>query len=142
SAQPAANPSTPDRSTPVAKPVATLAAAAKVAAPAPQPKTNSPSVAILDPNITPYPRASLHNYSDLLEAPAGKRGFVESKNGHFYYQDGTRARFWGINVANTSLQESEADISALIQNFRAAGFNLIRLHHFDERGGIIDLDAP
>jgi hypothetical protein len=58
------------------------------------------------------------------------------------WQDGTRARFWGINVANTSLQEPDRDIDAIIQNFRTAGFNLLRLHHFDERGGIIDLDAP
>ncbi len=101
-----------------------------------------PPVPVLDPNATIYPRSSLHDFSDLVEAPAGKRGFVESRNGHFYYQDGTRARFWGINVANTSLQESEADIAAMIQNFRAAGFNLVRLHHFDERGGIIDLAAP
>ena len=133
SAQTAARPSTP--------------AAVKVAAPsASTPLTPkyapSPTVAVLDPNITPYPRSSLHNFSDVLEAPAGNRGFVESRDGHFYYQDGTRARFWGINVANTSLQEPEADIASMIQNFRSAGFNLVRLHHFDERGGIIDLDAP
>ena len=101
-----------------------------------------PPVPVLDPNAATYPRSSLHDFSDLVEAPAGKRGFVEARNGHFYYQDGTRARFWGISVANTSLQESEADIAAMIKNFRAAGFNLVRLHHFDERGGIIDLDAP
>jgi hypothetical protein len=102
----------------------------------------SPTAAVLDPNITPYPRSSLHNFSDLLDAPAGKHGFLKSKGEHFVWQDGTRARFWGINVANTSLQEPEADIAAMIQNFRSAGFNLVRLHHFDERGGIIDLDAP
>lgn len=128
-----AQPSTPAPAK-AASPARSTPAAPKYAA--------SPTVAVLDPNITPYPRSSLHNFSDILEAPAGKRGFIESKNGHFYYQDGTRARFWGINVANTSLQESEADIDAMIRNFRMAGFNLVRLHHFDERGGIIDLDAP
>jgi hypothetical protein len=102
----------------------------------------SPTVAVLDPNITPYPRSSLHNFSDLLDAPAGKRGFLKTRGEHFVWDDGTRARFWGINVANTSLQEPEADIAAMVQNFRSAGFNLLRLHHFDERGGIIDLDAP
>lgn len=102
----------------------------------------SPSVAVLNPNVTPYPRTSLHSFGDLLDAPAGKRGFLRTKGDHFVWEDGTRARFWGINVANTSLQEPEADIAAMIQNFRSAGFNLVRLHHFDERGGIIDLDAP
>jgi hypothetical protein len=102
----------------------------------------SPYAKILDPNLTPYPRTSLHDFSNLLDAPAGKRGFLQSKGEHFVWQDGTRARFWGINVANTSLQEPDRDIDAIIQNFRTAGFNLLRLHHFDERGGIIDLDAP
>ncbi|HEX9997284.1 MAG TPA: hypothetical protein VGB45_09085 [Abditibacterium sp.] len=97
---------------------------------------------ILDPNKTPYPRASLHDFSNLVPAPAGTKGFLQTKGAHFYWEDGTRARFWGINVANTSLQESDADIEAMVKGFRAAGFNLVRLHHFDERGGIIDLDAP
>ncbi|WP_106380803.1 beta-galactosidase [Abditibacterium utsteinense] len=96
---------------------------------------------ILDPNKTPYPRASLHDFSDLVPAPGGQKGFLTAKGDHFYWQDGTRAKFWGINVANTSLQESDADIAAMLKNFRAAGFNLVRLHHFDERGGIIDLEA-
>ncbi|MBW3635928.1 MAG: hypothetical protein KY445_05600 [Armatimonadetes bacterium] len=97
---------------------------------------------ILDPNKTPYPRASLHDFSNLVPAPAGAKGFLTTKGEHFYWADGSRAKFWGINVANTSLQESDADIEAMVKNFRAAGFNLVRLHHFDERGGIIDLDAP
>ena len=96
---------------------------------------------LLDPNLTPYPRSALHSFSDLLDAPAGKYGFLTASGAHFYWPNGRRARFWGINVANTSLQEPNADIDAIIDNFRTAGFNLLRLHHFDERGGIIDLNA-
>ncbi len=103
--------------------------------------TPTQNVPILDPNKTPYPRASLHDFSDLVPAPAGQKGFLTTRGDHFYWADGTRARFWGINVANTSLQESDADITKIIKNFRASGFNLVRLHHFDERGGIIDLEA-
>ena len=36
------------------------------------------------------------NYSHLLDAPAGKHGFVETKQGHLYFEDGLRARFFGI----------------------------------------------
>ncbi len=93
---------------------------------------------ILDPNATAFPRASLADFSDRVPAPAGAKGFLKTVGAHFEWGDGTRARFWGINVANTSLQESDADITAMLRNFRAAGFNLVRLHHFDERGGIID----
>ena len=97
---------------------------------------------ILDPNRARFPRSSLHDFSDLLPAPGAQKGFLSSRNGHFYWGDGTRARFWGINVANTSLQVPDAEIDGMIANFRAAGFNLVRLHHFDERDGIIDLNAP
>ena len=35
----------------------------------------------------------------LLDAPAGNRGFVTVRPaGHFYFEDGTRARFFGTNV--------------------------------------------
>src|SRR5690606_29065073 len=35
----------------------------------------------------------------------------------------------------------DAEIDAMVMNFKRAGLNLIRLHHFDERDGIINLDA-
>jgi hypothetical protein len=98
----------------------------------------SPLSKILDPNQNVFPRSSLHDFSNLLDAPAGKHGFLERRGEHFYWSDGSRAKFWGINVANVSLQESDANIDRMIATFRQAGFNLIRLHHFDERDGIID----
>ena len=94
---------------------------------------------ILDPNLTLFPRSSLHDFSDLVPAAPSNRGFLQSRDGHFYWQDGTRARFWGINVANHTLMVPDAQIIAMVKNFRQAGFNLIRLHHFDERNGIIDM---
>ena len=78
----------------------------------------------------------------MLDAPAGKHGFLQRKGEHFQWSDGTRARFWGINVANTSLMESDAQIASIIENFRSSGFNMLRMHHFDEREGIIDLTKP
>lgn len=102
----------------------------------------SSSVPVLDPNVTPYPRSSLWDFSNLQDAPAGKHGFMATRGDHFAWADGSRARFWGINVANTSLQEPDDDIDKIVENFKTAGFNLLRLHHFDERGGIIDLEAP
>ncbi|MEO6907035.1 MAG: beta-galactosidase [Abditibacteriaceae bacterium] len=94
---------------------------------------------ILDPNLTLFPRSSLHDFSDLVPDAPANRGFLQSRDGHFYWQDGTRARFWGINVANHTLMVPDAQIIAMVKNFRQAGFNLIRLHHFDERNGIIDM---
>ncbi len=101
-------------------------------------KARAADFPILDPNATAFPRASLVDFSDTVPAPAGTKGFLQTSGAHFQWSDGTRARFWGINVANTSLQESDENIVLMLRNFRAAGFNLVRLHHFDERGGIID----
>ena len=109
---------------------------------APPVAVTAPALLSLDPNLSRFPRASQADFSDLVPAPAGGKGFLQTRGAHFVWGDGTRARFWGINVANSSLQESDADIVKMIQSFRAAGFNLVRLHHFDERQGIIDLDAP
>ena len=45
------------------------------------------------------PNTGALNFSHLLDAPAGKHGFVRVKDSHFYFEDGTRARFLGFNVA-------------------------------------------
>jgi hypothetical protein len=40
--------------------------------------------------------------SYLLDAPAGKHGFVRVEDGHFVTGDGQRIRFWGVNVTDWS----------------------------------------
>ena len=45
------------------------------------------------------PNKGVLDYSYLLDAPAGKHGFVTTRNGHFYFEDGVRAKFLGFNVA-------------------------------------------
>jgi len=39
------------------------------------------------------------NASFLLDAPAGKDGFVHVKNGHLATADGRRLRLWGVNIS-------------------------------------------
>ena len=36
------------------------------------------------------PNKGILDYSHLLDAPAGKHGFVETRNGHLYFEDGKR----------------------------------------------------
>jgi hypothetical protein len=40
---------------------------------------------------------SLVNLSFLLDAPAGKEGFIRIRNGHLAKPNGERFRIWGIN---------------------------------------------
>jgi hypothetical protein len=100
-----------------------------------------PSLPLLNPNTASFPQSSLADFSFLLDAPAGKHGFLTVRpDGHFYFQDGTRARFFGINIANQSVFQSPEVVDNIVTVLRRAGINLVRFHHIDERGGIIDLN--
>src|SRR5437588_10675401 len=57
-----------------------------------------------DPNKGLYPDSSIVDFHFLLDAPAGKNGFLSVDSaGHFAWPDGRRARFWGVNVSNRSV---------------------------------------
>lgn len=71
------------------------------------------------------------DFSRLLDAPAGKHGFVTARNGHFYFEDGTRARFIGFNLAARSNTPPHAVAEQLAERMARLGVNLIRLHAAD-----------
>ncbi|MDO4284772.1 MAG: beta-galactosidase [Eubacteriales bacterium] len=71
------------------------------------------------------------NYSHLLDAPAGKRGFVTARKGHLYFEDGTRARFFGFNVAARSNTPDHETADKLAERFASMGVNIVRLHAAD-----------
>lgn len=78
------------------------------------------------------------NATDLswaVEAPAGKRGFVQVGNdGHFQFQDGARARFTGfVSVAQANLPDS-ADAPQIAAHLRRFGVNFLRVHLTDVDG--------
>ncbi len=77
------------------------------------------------------PNTGVLNYAHLLDAPAGKHGFVESRNGHFYFEDGTRARFLGFNVAARSNTPDHETADKMAERFASMGVNIIRLHAAD-----------
>lgn len=71
------------------------------------------------------------DYSHLLDAPAGKHGFVETKGGHLWFEDGTRARFLGFNVAARSNTPDHETADKMAARFASMGVNIIRLHAAD-----------
>lgn len=77
------------------------------------------------------PNKGVLDYSYLLDAPAGKHGFVESRKGHFYFEDGTRARFLGFNVAARSNTPDHETADKMAERFASMGVNIIRLHAAD-----------
>lgn len=71
------------------------------------------------------------DYSHLLDAPAGKHGFVETRDGHLYFENGTRARFLGFNVAARSNTPDHETADKMAERFASMGVNIIRLHAAD-----------
>src|SRR4051794_18416317 len=71
------------------------------------------------------------DYSHLLDAPAGKRGFVQVHSGHFYFEDGTRAKFLGFNLPTRSNTPDHDTAEKLADRFASMGVNVIRLHAAD-----------
>lgn len=81
----------------------------------------------------------------VLDPPAGKHGFVKVKDGHFYFEDGTRAKFWGTNLCFSACFPSKKQAEVLAKRLAFFGFNAVRLHHMDfyfEPEGIFEDTNP
>jgi hypothetical protein len=91
-----------------------------------------------------YPPSSQLDLRGTLEAPAGKHGYLGvGSNGHFYFDDGRRARFWGVNVSSTRLDIPNEQIERVVTNFAKAGLNMVRLEAIDNRNCLLGkVDAP
>jgi hypothetical protein len=72
----------------------------------------------------------------LLDAPAGKHGFVEARpDGHFYFADGRRARFFGTNVGGAACAPPKDQAPWIAARLAKYGANILRLHSMDGRWG-------
>lgn len=70
--------------------------------------------------------------SNLLDAPAGKHGYLNSYEGdNFYFEDGTEARFWGVDVTANSCYPTHENAEETARKIAQSGFNLVRLHLID-----------
>ncbi len=79
--------------------------------------------------------ASVIDLSTLLDAPAGKHGFVRVANGHLVTGDGKRLRLWGVNVTDWSkgstMLPSKEDAPMWAATLARFGVNCVRLHFLD-----------
>lgn len=82
--------------------------------------------------------------SGFLDAPAGKHGFVTAKpDGHFYFEDGKRARFFGTNIGGASCAPPKEQAPVIAARLAKYGVSLLRLHAFDSQWGpLINPRAP
>jgi hypothetical protein len=77
--------------------------------------------------------------SFLLDAPAGKHGFIQVVNGHLATGDGQRIRLWGVNITDWSKGSrqipSKADAPLWAATLARFGVNCVRFQ-------FLDLEAP
>ena len=69
----------------------------------------------------------------LLDAPAGKHGFLGVKDNRFVFEDGKEIRFWGTTLSGSACFPPQNLAPILAERLSRLGFNLVRFH---------DLDAP
>ncbi len=75
--------------------------------------------------------------------PAGAHGFLGVRDGEFVFEDGTPARFWGLNVTAGAALSSPERAAQLAERLARMGMNIVRLHHLDSwHDPIIDYDHP
>lgn len=82
--------------------------------------------------------ASSHSPVDvsfLLDAPAGKQGFIQVKDGHLATGDGQRIRFWGVNITDWSKGSrqipSKEDAPFWAATLARFGVNCVRFQFLD-----------
>lgn len=76
-------------------------------------------------------KGTIMDMSHLLDAPAGKHGFVHAENDNMFFEDGTPFKFWGINIVGEMLFMSHGEAEMLADWVAVQGFNLVRIHHMD-----------
>ena len=101
--------------------------------------TEGPASRSTDPNRGLFPASSIVDFSYLLDPPAGKHGFLRAQAGHFYWADGTRARFWGVNISSRSVWVDHARIKEVADVLARAGCNMVRFEALDTADGILDI---
>ena len=74
---------------------------------------------------------SLINLSFLLNAPAGKEGFIRIRNGHLAKPNGERFRIWGVNLTAASCFPSKEDAPIVAEHLARFGITCVRFHFLD-----------
>ncbi len=76
---------------------------------------------------------SVLDFSGMLDAPAGKYGFLRSAGNHFEFEKrpGVPVRFYGANICFNAHFMENYWLDRMVNDFAAIGYNMIRFHHFD-----------
>ena len=65
------------------------------------------------------------------EKPAGKRGFIRADGDDLRFEDGTIAKFWGVNFNGGACFPSKEYAPKVARRLAQAGCNIVRFHQLD-----------
>ena len=75
------------------------------------------------------------NLSFLLDAPAGRDGFISVRDGHLVRPDGARLRIWGVNLTGwntgSTLVPPKEEAHVWADTLARFGINCVRFHFLD-----------
>lgn len=77
----------------------------------------------------------------LLEAPAGKNGFLRVQGEHLVWTNGVRFRIWGANLCGPDCFPDKEVAPLIAADLARLGFNAVRFHHLDSDWGRSIFDA-
>ncbi len=86
-------------------------------------------------NVLSYKHSPVDlGFLNFNEKPAGKHGFIRADGENLTFEDGVKARFWGVNFSGSSLfKTTESNMRVHAKRLSRLGINLVRFHHHDSR---------
>jgi len=101
--------------------------------------TDAPSLRPFTVDWTSKPDSPA-SVSFLLDAPAGKEGFLAVADGHLVRSGGARFRIWGVNITAKACLPSKDDAPRMADHLARYGLNCVRFHFLDSLAprGLID----
>ncbi|MFC2124926.1 hypothetical protein ACFLU5_08960 [Bacteroidota bacterium] len=71
------------------------------------------------------------DWSSLLDAPAGKHGFIQVNGADLKFENGAGAVFWGTNITGANCFPTRQKADSIAKRLAMMGCNLLRFHHMD-----------
>mgnify|MGYP000148724628 CR=1 FL=1 len=85
-----------------------------------------------EPETDTYDKTAVIDFTSLLDAPAGKHGFIRATtSGSLEFENKTPVRFWGTNLVAGNIFRTHEETDRMVKRLAKMGINLVRLHHMD-----------
>lgn len=82
------------------------------------------------------PNRGALDFSELLDAPAGKHGFLKGRNGRLEFNDGTVLKIIGTSMVGAGCTPKHEVADIVAERLASSGINMVRMHYAD---GIVNV---